>query len=91
MLLQDLDPMAEGKYDTAVSRPLVCTYLEMVHEFVCHPLHIYTYTYVLPSPHTVHVHESYTIPEFMAITEGNRRQRIMAEIDSSIACVTGTL
>ena len=84
LLLQALDLMAEGKHDTSVSRPLVL-YISSDGSWVCVP---HTGLYVLPSPHTVHAHESYTIPAFVAITEGNGRQRIMAKIDSSIACLT---
>ena len=92
LLLQALDLMAERKQGTTVSRPLVL-YISSdgswAHVPPTGPMRIY----VLRSPHTVHAHASNTIPAFVTITEDNGRQRIMAkiaEIDSSIACATGT-
>ena len=87
LLLQVLGLMAEGKRSTTVSRPLICTYLEMVHGFVCHPLGLYICTTITP-------HCTCPWVLYHPSSHGHfRRRRETNEIaarDSSIACVTST-
>ena len=97
LLLQALDLMAEGKHIAAVSRPLdLYKFSDDSWVPVSHtgPIYIYIYIYIYNYYHhpTLYMPVSpmHTIPAFMAITEVDGRQRIMAEIDSSMACATGT-